>query len=526
MYLTVFLLEFQSWYWKREFRDEELRDAFAATNDPTTPEAFEQGFLTLLRSGDTVACGIALDYYDRAEMTSRYVGGNPLEPHAEEVFAVARRLLAQPPRPGDGVAKEGANHASALAALTRGGLEDRDADAIAEVLARMPEVNLLERALDAAHLLVDEEEEYEEEERGDAEGGVEEEEEEDWAPDPRLVALIARVEACRDRVAAVAALRETPGAEAAESLVRATDDAEWRVQQEAAAALAAGTRFYAHRPLLERLVRSWSADQRSTAADEVHDALAEGPHSLHWEGAEPPSAELRDAHRELRSPTGEAAHRSALRTLLHSESPVAVGIALDHFHLAEGITRFGLDDAEHAPDVLTVARAVLRQPPSPAELSPETGFGASHASALNILKELGEPEDAATIVAALRSDTAPDVVRECAVAAASWCLERWEAPDEQVVDSLEELIFDSTADMELRTDAVNALFGLDDPRITAVLVRAARSVDLSIQVEGAIGLTYSHLIDQHRELLRELVASWPEEEAGDRARIVRDTVDE
>ncbi|MGO4422868.1 hypothetical protein AB4Z54_30245, partial [Streptomyces sp. MCAF7] len=244
MYLTVFLLEFQSWYWKREFRDEELREAFAATNDPTTSEAFEQGFLTLLRSGDTVACGIALDYYDRAEMTSRYVGGNPLEPHAEEVFAVARRLLAQPPRPGDGVAKEGANHASALAALTRGGLEDRDADAIAGVLARMPEVNLLERALDAAHILVDEEEE--DEKGGDAE---EVGEEVGAAPDPRLVALIARVEACRDRVAAVAALRETPGAEATESLVRATDDAEWRVQQEAAAALAAGTRFYAHRPL-------------------------------------------------------------------------------------------------------------------------------------------------------------------------------------------------------------------------------------------------------------------------------------
>ncbi|MDW6063581.1 hypothetical protein SAZ11_43395 [Streptomyces sp. FXJ1.4098] len=111
-------------------------------------------------------------------------------------------------------------------------------------------------------------------------------------------------------------------------------------------------------------------------------------------------------------------------------------------------------------------------------------MGASHASALNILKELGEPEDAATIVAVLRSDTAPAVVRECAVAAASWCLERWEAPDEQVVDSLEELIFDGTADMELRTDAVNALFGLNEPRITAVLVRAARSVDLSIQVEG------------------------------------------
>ncbi|MGW7364369.1 hypothetical protein ACWGI8_13310 [Streptomyces sp. NPDC054841] len=287
MYLTAFLLEFQSWYWKREFHDEELRAAFAATNDPTTPDEFESGFLTLLRSGDTVACGIALDYYDRAEMTSRFVGGNPLEQHAEEVFAVARELLGQPPRPADDVAGEGANHASALAALMRFGLEERDADAIAGILARMPDRDLRERALDAARFLVD---------------AGEDEDEDGAAAHPRLVALIARVEACRDRVEAVAALCDAPGAEATEALVRATGDAEWRVRQEAAAALAAGKRFYTHRPLLERLARSWSADERSAAADEVRDALAEGPHSLYWEGTELAGAELREAHRELRSP--------------------------------------------------------------------------------------------------------------------------------------------------------------------------------------------------------------------------------
>ncbi|MET7719068.1 hypothetical protein [Streptomyces sp. NPDC005407] len=504
MYLTIFLLEFQSWYWKPEFHDEELREAFAATNDPTTPDEFERGFLTLLRSGDMVACGIALDYYDRAEMTSRFVGGNPLEPHTEEVFAVARRLLGLPPRPADEVAEEGANHASALAAL-RFGLEDEDADAIAGILARMPDGDLRERALDAARILVDEEDEDE--------SGA--------APHPRLVALIARVEACRDRVEVVAALRDAPGAEATESLVRAAGDAEWRVRQEAAAALAAGKRFYTHRPLLERLARSWSADERSAAADEVRDALAVGPHSLYWEGIELASTELREAHREMRSPTGEAAHRRALRTMLRSGSPVAVGIALDHFHHAEGLTRFGLDDTEHAPEVLAVAREVLHQPPSLATLSPQTGAGASHASALNILKELGDPEDAVAITAALAKHTTPAVVRECAVDAASWCLERWEAPDERVVAALEELIFDGSADMELRTDAVNALFDLNAPRVTAVLVRAANSAELPIQVEGAIGLTFVHLIDQHRQLLREVVASWPQD-AGDRARIVRD----
>ncbi|MBL1098632.1 hypothetical protein [Streptomyces coffeae] len=510
MYLTPFLLEFQSWHWKREFHDEELADAFAATNDPTTPEEFERGFLTLLRSGDTVACGIALDYYDRAEMTERFVGGNPLEPHAEEVFAVARRLLAQPPRPADTIAEEGANHASALGALMRGGLDSEDTDAIAGILERMPDGGLRESALDAARILVDDT--MDQEKADSDEGGA--------TPDRRLVTLIARVEACRDRVETISALREDSGAEATESLVRAaTDDAEWRVRQEAAAALTAGGRFYPQRPLLERLARSWSDDERSAAADEVRDALAEGLHSLHWQGTEPLGAELSEAHRQVRSPTGEAVHRQAFRTLLHSGSPVSVGIALDHFHNAQGLTRFGLDDAEHAPEVLAVAREVLRQPPSPAALSPRTGAGASHASALNVLQDLGEPEDAMAIAAVLRDNSVSVEVLECAVDAASCCLERWTAPNEPLITALEELIFDSSADMELRTDAVNTLFGLDAPRVTAVLVRAARAAELPIQVEGAIGLTFHHLIDQHRELLREVVDSWPQD-AGDRAQIV------
>ncbi|MEV0380488.1 hypothetical protein, partial [Nonomuraea sp. NPDC050643] len=103
MLLTPFLLEFSSWHWPGDFdfADQRLRDAWDAMRPPTTGEAFEQGFLTLLRSGDAVAEGIGLDFYDRAEMTERYVGGNVLERHAEEVFAVARRALARPPRPGD-----------------------------------------------------------------------------------------------------------------------------------------------------------------------------------------------------------------------------------------------------------------------------------------------------------------------------------------------------------------------------------------------------------------------------------------
>ncbi|MFJ9413589.1 hypothetical protein ACIRPT_05410 [Streptomyces sp. NPDC101227] len=504
MFTTIFLLEFTSWHWRADFDDPELRDAYRAMKPPSTAEEFHRGFLTLLRSDDTVARGIALDFYDRAEMTERYVGGNALEDHAEEVFAVARQLLRDPPRPRDERTIEGANHASALGALLRGGLEDGDAPAIAAVLERMPDGWLRENALEAARDILEDQE----------------------TPDDRLAALVARSEECGERLEAVTALRDTPGAEATAVLVRATGDAEWRVRQEAAAALASGMRFYAHRPLLARLVEAWSRDERSTAADEVREALAAGPHSVHWEGCEAESAELRAAHGELRSPTGETSHRRAFRTMLHSGRPVAVGIALDHFHHGDGLIRFGLDDGEHAPEALAIARGVLTQPPSAAALSPGTGAGANHASALDVLAELGEPEDAEAVTVALRTQDAAPAVRACAVQAAWGCLERSQAPDERLVAALEQLIFDGSLDMDLRTDAVRALFGLEaSAQASAVLVRASRCAEPPIQVEGAIGLTYPHLIGEHREPLRHLVASLPED-AGERAHLLTSQLSE
>ncbi|WP_091101535.1 hypothetical protein [Nonomuraea pusilla] len=491
MFMTVFLLEFQSWYWSGHFDDPELRGAYEAMNEPTTTEEFGRGFLTLLRSDDTAATGIALDFYDRAEMTERFVGGNPFEDYDEEVFQVARELLQQPPRPRDEQAKiEGANHASALAALSRHGLTEEDTDAIIQVLDRMPAVSLRERALDAARVLL----------------------EDSKVPDPRLSALVARVEACFERVEAVRALRDSQDAEATERLVLAIEDDEWRVRQEAAAALSLARRFYAHRPLLEGLVETWPDGERSDAADEVREALAEGPHSLHWEEAEL-DGELLESHRQLRTPTSEDAHRNAFCTMLRSGRTAAVGIALDHYYLADGLTRFGIDDGEYAAEVLAIARRILSRPSASA--------GADHASALGILEVLGEPEDAETIVAALRARETPAVVRERAVDVAWECLERWETPGEKIVAALEDLIFDGSLDMELRTRAVNALFGLGPvPRVTAVLARAARSDELPIQVEGAIGLTFRDLIDEHRSLLRELISSWPAD-AGERAAIVR-----
>ncbi|GAA4630558.1 hypothetical protein GCM10023196_056380 [Actinoallomurus vinaceus] len=506
----TFLQEFQSWYWDCDFDDAELEAAYDATGTATTAEEFRRAFLVLLRSEDTVARGIALDFFDRAHATNRFGEDNPFEPYREEVVATARAMLRRPPRPGDDVAFEGADHASALLVLGKNGAGPEDAESVIAVLRRRPDGALRENALSAADSIL---------------SGSE-------APDPRLVALIGEVAFdrsldIRDRLRALGALREVPGDEVTALLVRATGEDDHRVQQEAAWGLSIGRRFYAHRALLERLDASWPDDERRYEANEVRRALAPGPHSTYWQGATPESPQLLEAHQEMRAPVSERAHRRAYRAMLHSGRIAAVGIALDHFCDSDGLTRFDLDTEAFIPALRTLARHVLTQPPSSARLSPRTGEGANHASALDALARIAEPEDAALLATALRRRDATPLIRERAIHAAQDCLGRWDEPADRLVAALEELIFDSSATIEDRTHAVVALFDVPGPKATAVLLRAAHSSVLPIQVEGALGLTCDHLIDQHRDLVRGLAESWPDgDDEPDRAWLVLDALED
>lgn len=502
--MVTFLREFQSWYWNCDFDDAELQAAFDATDAATTPDEFQRAFLALLRSEDTVARGTALDFFDRAAATSRFGEANPFEPYREEVLAVAREMLRRPPRPGDDIAFEGADHASALLAL-KNDADPEDAEAVLAVLRRRPDGELLYNALGTAGTVLASSE----------------------ALDPRLVALIGEMAFDRsldidDRREALSALRGAAGEEVTALLVRATGEDDYRFQQEAAWALSIGERFYAHRALLERLDASWPDGERGFEASEVREALGPGPHSTYWRGADPGSPGLLQVHREMRTPTSKRAHRQAFRTMLYSGLVPMVGIALDHFCDSDGLARFDLDVEAFRPNVLTLARHLLTLSPSSAMASPETGAGASHASALDVLALLAEPEDAALLAAALRRRDSAPLVRERALRAAQDCLHRWDEPDDRVVDALEELIFDPSAAMDERTLAAIALFDVPGPQVTAVLLRAAHSSVLPVQVEGALGLTSDHLIDQHRDLVRGLVASWPDgDDEPDRAWLVR-----
>ena len=420
--MMTFLREFESWYWNCEFDDAELQAAFDATGAATTPDEFQQAFLVLLRSEDTVARGIALDFFDRAAAISQFGEANPFEPYRKEVLAVAREMLRRPPRPGDDVAFDGADHASALLAL-KNDAGPEDAEAVLAVLRRRPCGELLYNALDTACIVLARSE----------------------VPDPRLTPLIGGMAFDRSldmdaRHAALGTLRHANGEEATALLVRATGEDDYRFQQEAASALSIGERFYAHRALLEQLDASWPDDERSFEAEEVREALDPGPHSAYWQGSHLPGPRFLQAHREMRAPTSKGAHRQAFRTMLYSGLVPMVCIALDHFCDSEGLTRFGLDVEAFCPHVLTRARHLLTLSPSSAIVSPEAGAGASHASALDVLAQLAEPEDAALLAAVLRRCDSAPLVRERALRAAQHCLARWNEPDDRVVAPLEELL--------------------------------------------------------------------------------------
>src|SRR5205823_890782 len=135
-----------------------------------------------------------------------------------------------------------------------------------------------------------------------------------------------------------------------------------------------------HRDRVMRLAESWPEDA-GWEAEHIREAV-EGFHSTYWKDTELDDPVLRKAHDELRFPLSDEECLQAFATLLRSEDPVAVGIALDHYESSDGLRRV-LEDAERAeaylPEVLARAREVLRRPMSPAEVSALNVIGARHA---------------------------------------------------------------------------------------------------------------------------------------------------
>ncbi len=430
-------------------------------------------FSTQLKSADIDVVRKALDDYQSAQADTRWGVDNPYWPLADEVRFAARDLLGQPP--------SGRSHTSALTVLWHLA-EEEDADLIADALEGSPDSEVRETALLAAGTALAQGEE----------------------PNRRLLALITAMVLdegldVQDRKDAVQALDDLDHPEIEDLIVRLSESSELELQVYAAGCLATPLRLRVHRDHVRRLATSWPKEA-GWEAKHIREVL-EGFHSTYWKDTELDDPVLRKAHDELRFPLSDEGCLHAFATLLRSEDPVAVGIALDHYESSDGL-RHVLQDEERAeaylPEALARAREVLRRPMSPAEVSALNMIGARHA----------EPGDADLLLDVFtRTDS--DAVRREAIWMAYGVLDEAEVKDEWLVAALVDLIFDesvgfyATKETAIRVLADSLGADADD-----ILLRALYEGEPKVQAHASYYLVKTGGLDRHRPVLEEVAESW------------------
>ncbi|HEU4727813.1 MAG TPA: hypothetical protein VFT22_07995 [Kofleriaceae bacterium] len=225
--------------------------------------------------------------------------------------------------------------------------------------------------------------------------------------------------------------------------------------------------------------------------------------SYHWRGAVLGTPELERA----RALVSSSQDRASFEQLLRSDDVAAVGIALDQYRYGEATERWGVASpfAQYRDEVAARARRVLREPPSPG--SERALPGANHASALNALANLIEPEDAGLVVSALAGTPTADV-RCAATAAAGYVLRNAADPDERLTAALEKIVFDDALPSGERIDALGSLANASAAVVTAILLRVLELPDVKLQAHAAL-----HLLDRdqgaHREVVQRVAHTWP-----------------
>lgn len=246
-------MTFDSYHWRRAtLGTPELERARALVSTTNDRASFE----LLLRSNDTAAVGIALDQYQYGEATSRWGTPNPFAEHSTEVAARARATLREPPSPETEQAHAGANHASALTALTNL-IEPEDACFVVHALAHTPTADLRSAATTAAGRVL----------------------EKANTPDAPLVAALEKLIfddtlPIRERIDALSSLACGASIRVTSVLLRVLENPEVKLQAHAALHLLDRDQGV-HRPAVERVVRTWPAEPPYPAED-VLEALDGG----------------------------------------------------------------------------------------------------------------------------------------------------------------------------------------------------------------------------------------------------------
>ncbi|SOD63446.1 hypothetical protein SAMN06297387_110178 [Streptomyces zhaozhouensis] len=251
---------FDSYYWKEaEVGDERLWEARYRL---AWGQEGEDDFVTLLRSGDPVALGVAFDHYDRAESMRRFGGRNPYEVHEGEILERARTVLAGSPCSSSetGASEDAANHASALLVMTYlADLRSRDdVLLVSAVLRRALTPNLIESATRAAFSLIVDEAPFRQE-----------------ILDAFAEVLLDETRSEEQRMPAIRALEQAEGTDVGAVLARVMKAGHGKISMEAALSLA-NWHLAAHRSDLEQYVASWPADAEYPKADflaALHEAV-------------------------------------------------------------------------------------------------------------------------------------------------------------------------------------------------------------------------------------------------------------
>lgn len=245
-------MRFNSYYWNPiNIESPELQAQLLKLVSTDGPEdEAKAAFGALLRSGNRVAQGIALDNYFYANSLTRYGADNPYDAFVQEMLFVARDELAREPIRQileDGRTIEGANYASALGVLSRVG-DASDLELISPILMTSQDINVLATASMAAARVL----------RSVDAGPI---------VLARLAELASAARWSQDlRMLAIAALRTAGGPNASDYLARVAEAAELPYSAYAAKALCERDmpRF---RGLLEGLVSRWPDDASYPAND-------------------------------------------------------------------------------------------------------------------------------------------------------------------------------------------------------------------------------------------------------------------
>jgi hypothetical protein len=200
----------------------------------------------------------------------------------------------------------------------------------------------------------------------------------------------------------------------------------------------------------------------------------------------------------------------AFRALLASPRVAANGIALDHYHYAEATSRFGVENpfAVASGDVVNTARALLDAPPVVEGADGASIAGANHASALGALVNLADESDADRLADVIEGRPDP-VVLGLALQCAGTVLETGASPG-RLATVVRGLAQDPEVPARERGNALH-LVALTDPGIAEHLAgELIGSSDLRLQADAA-WLLADRDLDHYRQLLEEVVGSWPDD---------------